>query len=168
MQIYFQQMLRKLRTYIENPLFIQKLQGMQCNFCNPENSNSIIEHQFLSLIEILRKLFINLFEVDIILSDECMEFLTATENLAPQVLKRECVKVMSKNLYLGSRTHFRKQYSLWIQSQSMTKFLRMQLEDWIESRRYFYHDKIMLWKFQYLSFVFVLKNNWFEIFYFDF
>ena len=166
MQIYFQQMLRKLRTSLENPLFIQKLQGMQCNFCNPENSNSIIEHQFLSLIEILRKLFINLFEVDIILSDECMEFLTATDNLAPQILKRECVKVMSKNLYLGSRTHFRKQYSLWIQSQSMTKFLRLQLEDWIEARQSFDHDKIMLWKFWYLSFV--LKNNWFEIFDFDF
>ena len=86
MQIYFHQMLRKIRTSIENPHFIQKLQGMQCNFCHPENFNSIIEHQLLSLIEILRKLFINLFEVDIILSDECMEFLTATENLAPQIL----------------------------------------------------------------------------------
>ena len=129
MQIYFHQMLRKIRTYIENPHFIQKLQGMQCNFCNLENFNSITEHQLLSLIEILRKLFINLFEVDIILSDECMEFLTATENLATQILERECVKVMSKFLYLGRRKHFRKQYSTWIQSQSMTKFLRFYLED---------------------------------------
>lgn len=111
-QIYFHQALRKIKHFISKIDFVQRLQEKECNFCDPENSHYIKEHQFLGLIQIIRKLIINLFEVDIVLSDECIDFLEATEHLAHKILKRKCVKKMSKYLFLGNRKLYRKQFSI--------------------------------------------------------
>jgi hypothetical protein len=117
-QIYFHRSLRKLMTFLANPHFVSKLNGgAQCSFCDPENPYSIYEHQLLSLIQIFRKLMTDLADVDIILSEECKDFVTATENLATQVLERECVKNMSKNLYIENRPQYRQQYSEWVVTQ---------------------------------------------------
>ena len=93
---YFPNSLIKLRSLIENPLFISNLNGMQYNFCNPGNKcNSIVQHQLLSLFEILSKLYTDLSNVDINFSDECKDFLNLIENFGLKILERECVKVMS-------------------------------------------------------------------------
>ena len=102
-QIYFHQALRKIKHFISKIDFVQRLQEKECSFCDPENSHYIKEHQFLGLIQIIRKLIINLFEVDIVLSDECIDFLEATEHLAHKILKRKCVKRNLKQFVFNMR-----------------------------------------------------------------